>query len=146
MRARRRCTAAGPLPSHCWSTLWNPCSDRSRLRTRATCAPAWDPLEQAAHLFTHTPFPRLLAAVIDLAERDPSLTAAHAGLTARQRAPLLQILIRAQARGQVADRTDPEVLVDLLVGSLFYRRFVAHTAIGPDLIDAVIDRTIGPAA
>src|SRR5689334_20345962 len=45
-------------------------------------------------LLEHTRFPRLLAAFIDAAERDPTLAALHADLTRRRREPLLIVLGR----------------------------------------------------
>jgi AcrR family transcriptional regulator len=83
----------------------------------------------------HTPFPRLLAAFIDAAERDPTLAALHADLTRRRREPLLIVLARARDRGQLSTVADLEILVDLLSAPLFYRRFVAHQPIPASLID-----------
>jgi AcrR family transcriptional regulator len=89
-------------------------------------------------LLEHTPFPRLLAAFIDAAERDPTLTAQHADLTRRRREPLLAVLARARERGQLPNDLDPEVVTDLLTGPFFYRRFIAHRPIPPDLVNDVI--------
>jgi AcrR family transcriptional regulator len=89
-------------------------------------------------LLDHTPFPRLLAAFIDAAERDPALATLHADLTQRRREPLLAVLIRARERGQVSSDLDPEVATDLLTSPFFYRRFVAHRPIPPDLVTTVI--------
>jgi AcrR family transcriptional regulator len=86
----------------------------------------------------HTPFPRLLAAFIDAAERDPTLAALHADLTRRRREPLLIVLARARDRGQLSTVADLEILVDLLSAPLFYRRFVAHQPIPASLIDDII--------
>lgn len=86
----------------------------------------------------HTPFPRLLAAFIDAAERDPALATLHADLTNRRRQPMLVALQRARERGQLPDHVDPEVATDLLTSPFFYRRFVAHRPIPPDMVDAVI--------
>ncbi len=98
-----------------------------------------------AHLLTafvtlleHTPFPRLLAAFIDAAERDPALAALHADLTQRRREPLLAVLARARERGQLPPDLDPEIATDLLTGPFFYRRFIAHRPIPPDLVHDVI--------
>jgi len=101
-------------------------------------------LHGAVHLLTTTPFPRLLAAVIDLAERDPDLAATHAALTNRQRAPLLHILQRGQERGEIGASADLEVLVDLLAAPLFYRRFVAHHPIPATLPETIIHTVLGP--
>src|SRR6266487_1672854 len=93
-------------------------------------------------LLEHTPFPRLLAASIDAAERDPALAALHADLTRRRREPLLVVLARARERGQLPPDLDPEVVTDLLTGPFFYRRFIAHRPIPPDLINNVITRVL----
>ena len=95
-------------------------------------------------LLEHTPFPRLLAAFIDAAERDPALAALHADLTRRRRAPMLAVLARARERGQLPGDLDPEVLTDLLTGPFFYRRFIAHRPIPPDLVNNVITQVLGP--
>ncbi len=93
-------------------------------------------------LLEHTPFPRLLAAFIDAAERDPALAALHADLTRRRREPLLAVLARARERGQLAPDLDPEVVTDLLTGPFFYRRFIAHQPIPPDLVNDVITHVL----
>lgn len=82
-------------------------------------------------------YPRLLAAFIDAAERDPDLARLHADLTRRRREPLLTVLDRGSVGG------DLEVIVDLLTAPLFYRRFVAHREIAPTLIEAVVERVLG---
>jgi AcrR family transcriptional regulator len=98
-------------------------------------------------LLEHTPFPRLLAAFIDAAERDPTLAALHADLTRRRREPMLAVLARARERGQLPGDLDPEVVTDLLTAPFFYRRFVAHRPIPPDLIGDVIAHVLAtPAA
>ena len=94
-------------------------------------------------LLEHTPFPRLLAAFIDAAERDPTLATRHAELTRRRREPLLVALTRARDRGQLPAGIDPELTVDLLAAPLFYRRFVAHRPIPPNLIVEIIVRVLG---
>jgi AcrR family transcriptional regulator len=93
-----------------------------------------------------TPFPRLLAAFIDAAERDPALATLHADLTQRRREPLLAVLARARERGELAAGVDLEILTDMLAGPFFYRRFIAHRPIPPDLVDGVIAQALGPAA
>jgi AcrR family transcriptional regulator len=97
-------------------------------------------------LLEHTPFPRLLAAFIDAAERDPALATLHADLTQRRREPLLIVLARARERGQLPGDLDPEVTTDLLAGPFFYRRFIAHRPIPPDLVHDVITHVLTPRA
>jgi AcrR family transcriptional regulator len=98
-------------------------------------------------LLERTPFPRLLAAFIDAVERDPALATLHAELTRRRREPMLIVLARGRDRGQLSGDADPEVVTDLLTGPFFYRRFIAHRPIPPDLVGDVIARVLGaPAA
>lgn len=94
-------------------------------------------------LLEHTRFPRLLAAFIDAAERDPTLAALHEDLTRRRREPGLAVLARARERGQLPADLDPEVVIDLLAAPFFYRRFVAHQPIPANLIEDVITHVLG---
>lgn len=95
-------------------------------------------LTAAVTLLEHTDFPRLLAAFIDAAERNPALADLHADLTRRRREPVLVVLARARERGELPDHLDPEVVTDLLTAPFFYRRFIAHRPIPPNLVDDVI--------
>ncbi|SDM15767.1 TetR/AcrR family transcriptional regulator [Nonomuraea jiangxiensis] len=93
-------------------------------------------------LLRDTPFPRLLAAFIDAAERDPELAVLHADLTRRRREPLLVVLTRAVERGQLPAGLDLEMVIDLLSGPFFYRRLIAHQPIPPDLVHDVVSRVL----
>jgi AcrR family transcriptional regulator len=84
-------------------------------------------------------FPRLMAAVVDAAERDPALADLHADLTRRRREPLLDVLIRAQEEGEIRPEVEIEIVADLLVGPTFYRRFIAHRPIPAALSAAVVE-------
>lgn len=87
-------------------------------------------------------FPRLLAAFIDAAERDPGLATLHADLTRRRREPFLIVLARAQERGELPHRLDAELATDLLVSPFFYRRFIAHEAVPTERVDQVITHVL----
>ncbi|MCK2218502.1 TetR/AcrR family transcriptional regulator [Actinomadura sp. ATCC 31491] len=97
-------------------------------------------------LLDRTRFPRLLAAFIDAAERDPELAALHADLTRRRREPMIAVLTRARDRGELPAGLDPEVTTDLLTAPFFYRRFVAHRPIPPELVPEVVARVLGTGA
>jgi AcrR family transcriptional regulator len=94
-------------------------------------------------LLEHTPFPRLLAAFIDAAERDPALAGLHADLTRRRREPLLVVLARGREHGQLPIDLDLEIVTDLLAGPFFYRRFIAHQQITKDLTEQVVTHVLG---
>jgi AcrR family transcriptional regulator len=75
------------------------------------------------------PFPRLMAAFMDAAERDPTLASLHVELTERRREPVLRVPADAVRRGEIPPATDLDLAVDLLAGPAFYRRFIAYRAI-----------------
>jgi len=95
-------------------------------------------------LLRDTPFPRLMAAFIDAAEREPVLAEMHADLTRRRREPVLAVLERARRRGEVTGRLDLELTTDLLTAPFFYRRFIAHHPIPPALVDDVVAQVLNP--
>lgn len=99
-------------------------------------------LEALRRRLTGTPFPHLMAAFIDAAERHPELADLHAELTRRRRAPVLRLLIEAAERGEIIIDTDPEVVADLFAAPFFYRRFVAHRPIPPSLPATVVNQVL----
>ena len=99
-------------------------------------------LTAAAALLDRPPFPELMAAFIDAAERDRALAGLQASLTARRREPLLKVVLEAARRGVLPEDVDPELVVDLLAAPFFYRRLVAHRPIPADMPRAVVDHVL----
>ena len=93
-------------------------------------------------LLSGQPFPRLMAAFIDAAERDPTLSSLHQQLTERRREPIRHVLAQARQRGDIPSTADLELAVDLLTGPAFYRRFIAHRAIADQYAAAVVDHVL----
>src|SRR3954469_22651498 len=100
-------------------------------------------LTAAAAMLDRPPFPELMAAFIDAAERDPALADLQASLTERRREPLLRVVVEAARQGVVPADVDPELVVDLLAAPFFYRRFVAHRPIPAGMPAAVVDHVLG---
>ena len=69
-------------------------------------------LTDLAALLDGPRFPRLMAAIIDLAERDPALADLHADLTAAHRRPALEVLRHGQHEEQIPPGADLELLLD----------------------------------
>ena len=88
------------------------------------------------------PFPRLMAAVVDAAERHQSLSKLHVQLTERRREPVRHLLAQAQEHGELPASADLELGVDLLTGPFFYRRFIAHRAFPDGYATAVVDHVL----
>jgi AcrR family transcriptional regulator len=95
-----------------------------------------------ASAFAGSPFPKLMAAFTDAAERDAALGEMHAELTRRRREPLVRLLDGARARGELVENLDVELVVDLLAAPFFYRRLIAHRAMPADLPGAVVDHVL----
>ena len=93
-------------------------------------------------LVSGQPFPRLMAAFVDAAERDPTLRGLHVQLTERRREPIRNVLDRARQRGEIPSGADIELAVDLLSGPAFYRRFIAHRAFPRRYAAAVVDHVL----
>jgi AcrR family transcriptional regulator len=87
-------------------------------------------------------FPRLMAAFIDAAERDPTLATLHVQLTERRREPVRLVLSQARQRSEIPPTTDLELAIDLLAGPAFYRRFIAHQPFPSGYAAAVVDHVL----
>jgi len=93
-------------------------------------------------LLSDQSFPRLMAAFIDAAEREPALKSLHARITERRREPLRHVLAQARQRGEIPPTADIELAVDLLAGPAFYRRFIAHQAFPRHYATVVVDHVL----
>lgn len=93
-------------------------------------------------LLLQQPFPRLLAAFMDGAERDTALQRMHARLTERRRDLIREVLGGGLERGEIPRGADVELAVDLLAGPAFYRRFVAHRPFPAGYVAAVVDHVL----
>lgn len=67
----------------------------------------------------------LMPALIDAAERDPAFAALHRQEATRRHRVVRAVIARGIARGEMPPNTDPDDVLDLLVGPIFYRRWVS---------------------
>jgi AcrR family transcriptional regulator len=93
-------------------------------------------------LLNEQPFPRLMAAFIDAAERDPTLQRMHATITESRRRPIRHVLVEARLRGELPSSADLELAIDLLTAPAFYRRFIAHQPLNEAYAAAVVDQVL----
>lgn len=84
---------------------------------------------------------RSLPSLLDAAQHDPDIDAAHQQDLAARQAPLRAVLARAMDRGDLPAVVDLDVLVSALVGPLLFRRLVTHEVLDADFA-AVIARTV----
>ena len=74
---------------------------------------------------------RSLPTLLVAAQRDQVIAGLHADFVRDRRQPIVERLRLAAAEGQIAD-VDPELLVDLLSGPLFYRQLIRRTRTSDD--------------
>lgn len=70
---------------------------------------------------------RSLPALLMAAQRDPVISTLHARFVEDRRAPIVERLEAAIAEGQISSDADPDLLVDLLSGPIFYRQLLRRT-------------------
>jgi AcrR family transcriptional regulator len=70
---------------------------------------------------------RSLPALLVAAQRDPVISGLHAQFVRDRRQPIVERLRAAIAEGDIRADADPELLVDLLSGPIFYRQLLRRT-------------------
>jgi AcrR family transcriptional regulator len=81
---------------------------------------------------------RSLPALLAAAQRDPVISSLHAQFVQDRRQPIVERLRAAIAEGQIRADADPELLVDLLSGPIFYRQLLRRTHTSDDDVGAVV--------
>ena len=71
---------------------------------------------------------RSLPALLVVAQREQVISSLHADFVRERRQPIVERLRRAVAEKQIAPDADPERMVDMLSGPLFYRQLMRRTA------------------
>jgi AcrR family transcriptional regulator len=89
------------------------------------------------------PWAAILPSLAAEARRDPELRALHREFMAERRAPLLEVLRGAMARGELRTDVDPALAASLVAGPLFYRRYVSLEPLDePGLPERVVDAAL----
>jgi AcrR family transcriptional regulator len=99
-------------------------------------------LERLEAVLESQPFPRLMAAFVDAAERDADLSRLSGRITEERRRPFRHVLSEAVRRGELPATTQIDLVVDLLTGPAFYRRFIAHWPIPENYASTVVDHVL----
>lgn len=80
-----------------------------------------------------------VSGLIDAADRDPEMRELMRQFLFELMAGARASLKEAVVRGELAAATLPDVAVDLLVGPVFYRRFVSRAPLDHTFVEAVVD-------
>jgi hypothetical protein len=85
---------------------------------------------------------RSLPALLAAAQDDPVIAKLHAEFVRDRRQPIIDRLEEAKRAGELAPDLDPDLLVDLLSGPLFYRQLLRRIRTSDehvvDLVSAVL--------
>jgi AcrR family transcriptional regulator len=81
---------------------------------------------------------RSLPALLVAAQRDPVISSLHTQFVRDRRQPIVDRLRAAIASGQVRADADPELLVDLLSGPIFYRQLLRRTRTSDEAVRAMV--------
>lgn len=81
----------------------------------------------------------LMPALIDAAEREPAFALLHQKEAAHRHRAVRAVIERGVSRGELPAATDPDEVLDLLTGPLFYRRWVSRVAVDATFPTRVVD-------
>ncbi|HEV2309678.1 MAG TPA: TetR/AcrR family transcriptional regulator [Acidimicrobiia bacterium] len=98
------------------------------------------------HLLTQTVAGRCVPQLAVALPRSRALAREHRRFVAERRAVSRRVIERAMARGDIASDIDPEVVIDLLVGPLFYRHLVSRAPLSDAYADEVVDSVVAVVA
>jgi AcrR family transcriptional regulator len=87
---------------------------------------------------------RTLAAMIGLAEWDEDMFAALERMTQFGPALLRAIIADGVADGSLVAGSDLDLVVDMLIGPLYFRRLLYHDQVDDSYVDALVQRAIAP--
>jgi AcrR family transcriptional regulator len=93
-------------------------------------------------VFTTTDVGKTLPATIAAMARHPELAQAHQEFLSHRRRAAIEAVTRGRARGEVAPDTDPDLLVDMVAGPIFYRTFVRRIAIDDRTLTTLVDAAL----
>ena len=63
--------------------------------------------------------------------------------TAKRRAVLKSIFLRARERGNIGPEPDPDLLVDIVFGTMWYRLLIGHAELDESFADELTEAVIG---
>jgi AcrR family transcriptional regulator len=100
----------------------------------------------AAHrlraVFTESRVGRAMPSALAAASRFPEFAEAHRAFVADRRAPVFAAVERGVARGELGPDTDPELLIDLVTGPIFYRAFKSGGGLTDPDLEAIVSHAL----
>jgi AcrR family transcriptional regulator len=97
-------------------------------------------------MLTTTRTGRAIPEMVAATARHAELTAPYREFFAERRASWLVPVDRAIERGELRSGVDRDLLVDMIVGPLFFRTCVTHQGTDPSYVDELVDRVLAVVA
>ena len=85
---------------------------------------------------------QLMPCLIDAAGRDPEIELLLDRIAVERQQPILTIVDRAQARGELPDDLDPRVVVGTIVGPIVFRKLVWRQPLDAAYVTGCLDVAI----
>lgn len=102
-------------------------------------------LTQLVVALKRAPWSRIVPTMLDAAERDEHFARLTTVFIDHRRRPLRRRLETARRDGELASTTDVELMVGLLVGPLFYRRYITRQPMSAAFAKRVVDAVLASA-
>ncbi|MDH2346109.1 MULTISPECIES: TetR/AcrR family transcriptional regulator [unclassified Bradyrhizobium] len=96
-----------------------------------------------AHLLRTAKWTSVLPSVLDAAERDPAIAEMYSILQRGYSAPFEAVIKRGVRKGELPKKTDAAMLIALLTGPLFYRRWFSRESVSDAFAKQIVRRVIG---
>jgi AcrR family transcriptional regulator len=103
-----------------------------------------DFLSGLEHTLHHSDFGAILPTAIDGAERSEQMAELARAAASQRREQLTERLRVARHDGTLAGDVDLDLLSSLLVGPIFYRRFLSRQPFDPAFVPALVDQVLQP--
>jgi len=85
---------------------------------------------------------RIMPCLIDAASRDPEIETLLERIGVERQQPILAIVARAQARGELPADLDPAVVIGTIVGPIVFRKVVQRLPVDAAYVEACLDVAI----
>lgn len=95
-----------------------------------------------AQLLRTAKWTSVLPSIIDAAERDPDVADMYSQLQLGYSAPFETVILRAVARSELPEDTDAALLIAVLTGPLFYRRWFSRDPLTDAFAKQIVQKVV----
>ncbi len=93
-------------------------------------------------VLAESPVGRAVPAALAASARVPEFADAHRAFIDGRREPMVAMIERCSATGELRADTDPQLLLDLVIGTVFYRALTASPALADDDVAVLVAQVV----